>query len=377
MSAALTRYPATDQSQWAIIKTMHILATRLHNQHIITPHFKSPAETVGWFGVVQAQDLMGSLYAVALRTKGATLASVEQAIADKTIVRTWPLRGTIHLVLPQNARWMLALNRKRQIASAASNYRRAQLTPDIFKHARDIFKHELSGGAQRTRPELYDALHRAGIETSIINGEQRGMHLFVYWALKGLLCIGPRREKQQTFVLMDEWIPQGRHLSEDEALAELATLYFRSHGPATIKDFAWWAGLTLAQARRGLQQVVGSFIPVTVDNTDYWVTPHTQQLSAAGVFLLPPFDEYTVAYADRSQVIGHHHPKKINFGLSPNLIINGKIAGTWRRTLKKDSVSIEVKQLTKLTIADKKAIQTAADHYSFSQGLPKATITLI
>lgn len=354
---------------------MNILATRLKNQHITSQHFVSPAETIGWFGVIQAQDLMGSLFAVALRTKDATLASVEQAITNKTIVRTWPLRGTIHLVLPENARWMINLTGQRQIASAATNYRKAQLTPDIFAAAGDIFKRKLRGGKQLTRHELYEALHKVGIETSMINGEQRGMHLFVYWALMGLLCIGPRHDKQQTFVLMDEWIPKGRELSEEGALAELATLYFRSHGPATIKDFAWWAGITLTQAKFGLQQVAGTFTSIIVEGVEYWLPPNTQQSHAEGVFLLPPFDEYTVAYANRGEALGPHQPRKINFGLMPNVIINGKIAGTWRRTLKKDSVAIEIKQLSPLT-AHKKAIQNAANRYAKAAGLSMAEVSI-
>src|SRR5262245_19320721 len=236
---------------------MDIAALRLRGQRISRPDGRAPADVVRWFGAVQSQDLPASLWAVGLRMdKAVTEADVERAIADKSVIRSWPMRGTIHLMPAADARWMVRLLAPRLDPKVAGNYRRAGMSPEIIAQAGDVIARTLTG-KQCTRAEVYAALNAAGIPTAGSGGEQRGMHLLVHWARHGLICITPRRGKQQTYALMDEWIPGGTDLSGEEALAEVARRYFRSHGPATIKDFAWWAGVTLTEARRAAEAVKG------------------------------------------------------------------------------------------------------------------------
>lgn len=356
---------------------MDITGLRLRTQRISQPEGKTPAEVVRWFGAVQAQDLMASLWAVGLRMRmTVTEADVERSIADKSVIRSWPMRGTIHLMPAEDARWMVRLLAPRLDAKLAGNYRRAELTPEVLKRAGDIIAKTLAGN-QCTRAEVYAALNAAGIETTGHNSEQRGMHLLVHWARHGLICVTPRKGKQQTFALMDEWMPGGNELSGDEALAELARRYFRSHGPATLKDFAWWTGATLTEAKRIAEVIKGEFDRETLDGTEYWLSPvAVSKGKAPRAFLLPPFDEYTVAYADRGAVVDRENLAASGHGIGSNLIIDGRLAGTWKRTLKRDEVAVEFDPVRPLTREEQDLVPAAVEPYGRFLGLTPAIVGL-
>ncbi|HZM78886.1 MAG TPA: winged helix DNA-binding domain-containing protein [Candidatus Limnocylindrales bacterium] len=356
---------------------MDITGLRLESQRIARPEGKMPADVVRWFGAVQSQDLVASLWAVGLRMgKVVTEANVERAIADKSVIRSWPMRGTIHLMPAEDARWMVRLLAPRLDAKLAGNYRRAGLTPEVISEAGDIIAETLAG-RQCTRAEVYAALNAAGIETSGQNGQQRGMHLIVHWARHGLICVTPRRGKQQTFALMDEWMPGGTELSGDEALAEMARRYFRSHGPATLKDFAWWTGATLTEAKRVAEAVKGEFDRESVDGVEHWLSPglgSPKAGKAPRAFLLPPFDEYTIAYADRGAVVDRERLAAAGHGIGSNLILDGRLAGLWKRTLKKDTVTVEFDPLRPLTSQEKALVPAAVEAYARFLGLKPAIV---
>ena len=342
-----------------------IAALRLHNQRLAHPDLKTPADVVRWFGAVQAQDFPGALYAIGLRMPSATEASVEQAIADKMIVRSWPMRGTIHFMPAEDARWMMRLLAPRYNVKAANNYRKAGLTPRIMAKAGKLLANRMSGGRLCTRQELYEVLGASGIKTGMQGTEQRGLHVIGHWAREGLICIAARRGKQHTFALLDEWLPAGRDLSGADALAEMAKRYFSSHGPATLKDFAWWSGLTLAEAKRGFQPVQHAFESAIVNDTEYWFSPITRlsRPNTKQVLLLPPYDEYTVAYADRSAAIDPSMLKAALSGLGANIVVDGRIAGTWQRKVEKNEVHIIARPLKSNTPTPRKALAAAADRY--------------
>ncbi|MGH2502524.1 MAG: winged helix DNA-binding domain-containing protein, partial [Ktedonobacterales bacterium] len=333
--------------------TTDIAHRRLLNQRLSRPDLATPAEVVRWFGAVQAQELPGANYAVALRmfdrAPTVTEQTIEQAIADHSIVRTWPMRGTIHFVPAEDARWMLRLLARRTNQKAASLYRRVGLSGDDFARAGDLLASALHGGKVMARKELYAALAAAGLATVATTGEQRGLHLLGYWTREGLICLGPRQGKQPTFTLLDEWVPDARQLDDEEALATLARRYFRSHGPATEYDFAWWSGLTLTEARRGVALAGTALTQTTLDGRIYReaASPLTASTSApsasdASVLLLPQYDEYTVAYRDRSAALHPAFPADPFLILAPVLVVDGQVVGSWKRTLARDAVTLAI-----------------------------------
>jgi hypothetical protein len=349
--------------------TLNIVHRRLHNQHLTRPDFETPGDIVRWFGAVQAQDLMASLYAIGLRMPEATEALVEQAIADKQVVRTWPMRGTIHFVPPEDARWMLNLLAHRQTVKFASIYRRAGLTGEMFAKAKDVLIAALQGGKVVMRKELYRLMAEAGID---VGGDLRGAHLLGYWSHEGLICLGPRHGKQQTFTLLDEWVPQPRTLEGEEALAAVAKRYFTSHGPATLYDFVWWTGLTVSEARLAMQLVEHDFEQAPVDGREYWFTADTQpeSASAQSAYLLPAYDEFTVAYRDRSAFLDPAFFEVALHGIGYSVIIDGRMVGTWKRTLSRNDVRISVSAFAPLSQEQRDAVEVAAERYGRFIGLP-------
>ncbi len=339
---------------------------RLRNQRLLSRSFKRPIDVVRWFGALQSQDLASSLYAIGLRMQCATDALVEQALVDKTIVRTWAMRRTIHCIPAMDARWMVRLLAPRQNARMASYYRKAGITHYDLERAGKVIHSALAGGKRLIRSELYGELNAAGIATSPSAGSMRGLHIVVHCAQAGLICLASRIGKQQTFALLEEWAPAGRDLSGREALAELAKRYFHSHGPATVRDFAWWAGLTVAEARQGLRSASDFLEPLTAEGVEYWLARGVRtgtESPEGSVFLLPPFDEYTVAYADRSAAADVAMLPQLNHGISANIIVNGRVAGTWKRTLSSKTVVITCNLLRRLTSGEQGNLNEAAQEY--------------
>lgn len=351
--------------------TLDIASHRLSNQHIARSQFKKPGEAVSWLGAVQAQDYLGALWAVGLRMRNATDADIEQAIADKTIVRTWPMRGTLHFVAPADVRWMQALLTPRVMANSARRHAQLALDDVIFARGQELFAKVLRGGQQLTRKEMMDVLEQAGIST--VN--QRGYHILWWVAQTGLICFGPRRGKQPTFVLLDEWVPEGKKLTRDESLAELANRYFTGHGPATLQDFMWWSGLVATDARAGLEMAKSHLAQEVGDDQTYWLASSLPAAKDASptAYLLPAFDEYTVAYKDRRAVLNPLYAKQANYGydiLNPTIIVDGQVVGTWKRTLKQDAVVITPTPFAKLNKAETRAVAVAGERYGQFIGLP-------
>jgi hypothetical protein len=322
---------------------MDIARLRLRNQAIDKTTFATVDEVVGSLVAVQAQDYLGALWAVGLRMRVATERSIEQALAQRRIVRSWPLRGTLHFVAADDLRWLLELATPRVIER---NRRRLRDTFDIddkaIARAGRVCERVLAGGRQLTRDALYAAFESARIAA----GGQRGLHLVWWLAQQGLICFGAREGKQQTFVLLDDWLPATRRLSRDAALAELARRYFTSRGPATLQDFTWWSGLAATEAAAALEMVAGGLAHEAIDKRTFWFAQSPvarTKAKAPRVELLPPFDEYTVAYKDRSAMLRLEHAQRPDSGsgiFHPNIVVDGQIAGTWKRSVGKSAVTI-------------------------------------
>jgi Winged helix DNA-binding domain len=340
---------------------------RLHNQQLILPSFCSPADVVRWFGAIQSQDLSASLYAIGLRMSQATEAVVEQALANRSIVRSWPMRRTIHCMAAEDARWMIRMLTPRGIARMTPYHRKMGIDDRDLRRAAKVFEKALSGDRQVTRIELYQKLNSAGVRTDTPDGQTRGLHLLCHWAQAGLICIAARQGKQPAFALLEDWTPRGRDLSGDEAFAELARRYFQSHAPATLRDFAWWSGFTQKDASRALSMISNSLRSVQVDGIEYWLLRNATYVPAGTlpVLVLPVFDEYTVGYADRSMAADHAVLPTIGHGLAANILVDGRIAGTWRRTLNADgTVTITPALLRSLNRLEQAGLTRAAARYA-------------
>ncbi|WP_348787786.1 winged helix DNA-binding domain-containing protein [Leifsonia sp. NPDC080035] len=299
----------------------------------------SPADVVRRMLAVQAQDFGAACWALGLRTTDATRSDVLADLDAGRIVRSWPMRGTLHFVPTEDLRWMLSVTTERMVAGLARRHAELELADHDFGRARDLLVAELEGGRSIGRADLMALWEGNGIATA----GQRGYHLIYYLAQTGVVCWGPTHRTQQALVLLDEWAPQGRSLEEDEAHAEFLLRYLTGHGPATLKDFVWWTKGTVAGAKRGLAVLGDAVTTLEVEGTSYLVTAELADRAAAhperrserdAVHLLPGFDEYLLGFQDRSPILEDEHAAAIvpggNGVFQPIIVARGRIVGTWR-----------------------------------------------
>jgi hypothetical protein len=352
---------------------MDIAARRLHSQRLAGDPLGGPAEVVGWLGAVQAQDYPAASWAIGQRTRDATATLIGRLFDEGAILRTHVLRPTWHFVLPADVRWLLALSGPRVRAGIAGRLRQLELDPEVVIRAEARLTEALAGGRALTRSELGEALQAAGIAPD----GQRLAHLILAAELDALVVSGPRRGRDFTYMLMDERVPPAPSLDQEEARSRLAARYFRSRGPAQLQDFAWWAGMTLADARKGVSGAGSALAGRELGGKRYWfdAAPPPAARTATVAHLLPNYDELTVAYRDRAAVDhpgGLFDPALFAFGsvLGNVLVIGGRVRGAWRRVVSPTRLRLELRLLDPLRPSERAAVTRAADRLSAFLGRP-------
>lgn len=353
--------------------TDEIATQRFYHQQLAAPAFANPAAVVEWLGAVQSQDYAGAKWAVGQRLQGnVTDAALDQAFNNGAILRTHVLRPTWHFVTPSDIRWMLTLTAPRVNAKLASYYRNLGLDDAVFARSNAALTTALQGGNQLARPQLTSVLEQAGI---VIADLLRFTHLLIRAELDGIICSGGRQGKQFTYALLDERAPQPRSLDRDAALAELAKRYFTSHGPATLQDYVWWSGLTMTDAKAGVALVESQLTHEVINGQSYWLAASAPAAEVSGpvVSLLPNYDEYIVGYTDRSAIFDPQHTPLLDERSNPlfthTVVIDGQIAGTWKRTFTKSSVNVTFSPFMPWNEAQTEAVYAAAQRYAEFVGL--------
>jgi Winged helix DNA-binding domain len=324
----------------------NIPAWRIENQRISHSKFQTAGEVVHWLGAIQAQDYASAEWSVGLRLPDATQASVDQALDDGSIVRTWMLRGTLHFVAGADVGWMLKLLAPKVIAGNARRYKELELDEPTMMRANGLladsfqqsaFSDPLENQTAFNRGELLAMLEENGIATK----GQRGIYLLQRAALDGLLCRGVTRSGDDLYMALRH--TPAATLTREEALAELARRYFQSHGPATFQDFMWWTGLKTGDAREGFEAIKSEFVGELVDGQTYWMADSTAKTHDS-VYLLPGFDEYMLGYKDRGVVLDADYADRIcpggNGVFYPTIVSRGRVVGTWKRAFKKGKVMV-------------------------------------
>lgn len=335
----------------------------MQSQHLVGDPLPSAADVVRWFGAVQAQEYPGAAWGIAQRTGGLTQAAIDAAYAAGAILRTHAMRPTWHFVHPADIRWLLALTSPRVHAVNASYYRKAGLDAAVLARSFDVLAGALRGGRHLTRDELATALEQAGI-VRLADDRLRLTYLVMYAELEGLICSGLMRGKQHTYALLEERVPPAPALTRDEALAELVRRYITSHGPATIKDFAWWSGLTAADARAGLA-MNPALETATVAGQTYWFAPGVTVARQPWpvAHLLPAYDEYTIAYKDHAAILDPAYRDRIVAAFGIVIVMDGRIVGGWKRVLVRDRALLTLTRFADLSAAQEQALAAAVERY--------------
>jgi winged helix DNA-binding protein len=345
--------------------TRAFLQQRLGNQQLSNPTLRSPQEVVACLGAVQAQDYTGAKWAVGMRAARITDADVERSYDHGSILRTHVLRPTWHFVAPADIRWMLTLTAPRVKASMAHAIRAVGLDQKMLIRGINVLERALRGRQYLTRTDLRPILHGAGFSPA----GQRLAYLLIHAELEAVICSGPRRGKHATYALLEERVPPANGPRGDEAIAELTMRYFSSHGPASAADFAWWSGLTIREAKRGIETIGRQLVPVVIDERTYWsVSTNTPARGRApAAHLLSNWDEYVVAYKDRAMLLRPGRGASLSGGreviFANTVLLNGRIVGTWKRVVRNHAVVVEATRAARWTAADASAIQRAAKAY--------------
>ena len=334
--------------------------------------FGDVAEVAGWFGAMQAQDLNSILWSLGVRLPGRTLARLAAEMEDRRVVRTWPMRGTVHLVPSADAAWMLDLMGVRVLAGAAKRRESLGLDDRTADRAVEILGAALAGGRRLTRSQCLAALAEGGVAVS----GQLGYHLLWYASQRGVTCIAPNIGREQSFVRLDEWAPQPHRPSREEALGIMATRFFRAHGPATRADFARWTGLTMTDTRTAVAAATG-LVPVRVDSVEMLADAAALDapvIPADEWVALPGFDEYMLGYKDRSLMVEAEHLPAIVPGgngiFQATLVRAGRVVAVWKRTLGRKAVTVLVRPLVPFGRADWDGARRALEPFAAFVELP-------
>jgi hypothetical protein len=358
------------------MKREDIAPQRMHNQRLSGGALGAPEDVVHWLGAVQSQDYGPAKWSVGERTTGVGDAAMDRAFANGTILRTHVLRPTWHFVLPTDIGWMLELTAPRVRSLTAYYHRQLGLDDFVLDKCDELLVGALRGGEQLTRRELKAMLGNAGVD---LDGS-RFAFVLMNAELRGTICSGALKGKQHTYALLEERAPQARSLTKDEALAELTLRYFTSHGPATAKDFRWWSSLLAADIRKGLEMVESQLEYEVVDGLGYWFVASAPRPRAASptVHLLQAYDEYIVGYSESKDLLdasGVARSMTQDRAFNGVIVLDGHVAGHWKRTLKKDSVIIQAALYSQLDDAQAQSLQAAARRHGEFLGLTSTVVS--
>lgn len=355
------------------MKTLEIARRRLRNSRLIGDGFESPNAVVRWHGAMQAQDYGPAKWSIGQRAAGLVDEDLDRALATGSVIRTHLLRPTWHFVAREDVRWLLALTGPRIQQHNGRRYRELGLDQRRRRRCESVIASALEGGNRLTRKGVAAVLDAAGIDRS----GQRLPYVLMHCELEAVICSGGLSGKQQTYALLDERVPNGRAFDRDEALVELVRRYLTSHGPASVKDMSWWSGLTTADIRRALDLVGREVRSEAIDDIRLWsLAPDEARAPAArGALLLQPYDEVLVGFTE-SRYFGDPRAAAAraswgNRGL-PNgvVLLNGGVAGLWRRTLGRASIKVEVFIYERPKPSDARALGGATAHLARFVGLP-------
>jgi hypothetical protein len=355
---------------------MNISSTRLINQHLIGKKFDSVQEAVEYFGAVQSQDFPASKWSLGIRLKNSSNIRIDAAYNEGVILRTHIMRPTWHFVSPQNLIWMQKLTSSRVKTLMGHYNRRLELTDKVLAKSNTVIAKALQNHKFLTRQALKKVLESVGITTDV----QRLAHLVIWAELDGLITSGPIREKQFTYALVQERIAKTKEISREESLSKLILKYFQSHGPAQIKDFAWWSGLSIKDVHEGISMVRSKLSNITLNGKIYWFLKDAKNIEEEiqKVFLLSVYDEYFISYSDRSDMLEEQHRKVLPVGnalLTSLLIINGQVKGTWKRKINKNCVVFRLAPFKKINLKVKEAVEEETRKYAEFFGYETVSVT--
>jgi hypothetical protein len=344
----------------------------MRRQGLAGCRFGSAADAVRALGAIQAQDYHGAKWGISQRTENLTSADFDAVFNSGAIIRTHVMRPTWHFVRPEDLRWLLQLTAPRVHQLNGTYYRKLGIDAEVVAQTQNLIVSWLEGGRQLTRAELGNAFAEAGVDVR----DLRLGYILMRAELDGLICSGAMKGKQHSYALIEEWVTPAQPLDRDDALAELGRRFFAAHGPAKVRDLAWWSGLTIADGKRAIELIRRELDVIEIEGEPFWFTGVLDEVTfdPSTVHLLPNYDELLIAYRDHAANWDPAAPKKLDPGddrLNVHIIVrNGRVVGGWRRIDRGKSLAIGVQLLVPLTESEHASMRRAADELSRFLDIP-------
>ena len=334
---------------------------RMKSQKIDTDELTTPGQIVTWMGAVQAQDYPMAKWALGTRLINPSDRLIESAINNADIIRIHVLRPTWHFVSADDVYWILKLTSSKLKTALKGRHKSMGLSKAIITKSNNLIENAFTRSPVLTRDEIAKELHSAKIKTD----NNRLSHILFSAEMDGIICSGPVKDNKQTYSLLGERVPHKKELLKDESVAELVRRYFTSRYPATIEDFVWWSNLTLTETRHALDDVKSEFFADTIGSVKYWFPNSFNGIPGVNrsVHLLPAFDEFLISYRDRSSslsLINKRNAVSDNGIFWPLIVIDGQVAGIWKRTIEKNKVVIETDFFRHTASSVKKLVENKA-----------------
>lgn len=340
-----------------------ITQRRLVNQNICQSKCKTPLEVIESMGAIQAQDINMCRWAIGLRLPGSTNRSVEMAFGNHEITRVHALRPTWHIIPVSKLHQIVDLSSQAIKSAMKTMDNHLELNEAIFSKSNKIIEDALSKSGDLSREELIPILNKAGIETT----QNRASHLLMRAEAEKIICGSKVSGSKHYYTLFPEKKSPG--YSREETCSELAGTYFTSHGPSTLKDFIWWSGLNVKEAKNALENIKDKLVSGMVEGNEYWLKPYSghEINHKEKVFLLPPFDEFLISYTDRTATLTFKdHLKAVsdNGVFRPIIVVDGKVIGIWKRIIKGKNIIPEYEYFEKPVKSIIKIVDQVFEKYS-------------
>jgi hypothetical protein len=341
---------------------LRLRSQRLHPDFAMTSAHDLAAHLCG----LQAQDVKAGTLSFRPRSAGLTAGDVDHARnVDRTIVRMWVMRNTLHFIPAEDVHWLLALLGPKSIRQTQRRREQLGLSEPVVERGIGLIRELLQNGPM-PRAALIKNINQHGIPTE----GQAGIHLLARAALEGVICYGPDTGKQMTFVLLDQWLRDSPRIQPADPLAGLAGRYLAAYAPSAPEDFARWAGITLSDARAGFAALEDALVAVRVEGEPAWLLE-----SQAGwldapderpvVRLLPNFDTYLLGWRSRDSILPARYADRIHPGggiLHASVMFNGRIVGRWKSVKGKSALTIEVEPFQRLSGAALDMLEDEAEN---------------
>lgn len=320
---------------------------RLAAQHLDARASIGVAELVRQLAAIQAQDAVAEVLAVRVRTEGTTGVDVERArVEERSVVRTWAMRGTLHLLPAADVRWILRLVGPIMVQKARRRHRELGLTPDVYARAVAVMRRALTEHGALTRQQIAARWASHGLPAQ----GQAVPHLLSRASMEGVICFGPTVRGATTHALLDSWLDDARSNVADPA-AELARRYVSAYAPTTPEDYGKWSGLPAVIARGAFEALADDLLRIEVDGAPMWMSAaHARLLDesrpdAEAVKMLGAFDPYLLGYRVRDLGVGPDLLKHVHPGggiIRPTILVDGQVIATWtrRRTGRKLAITV-------------------------------------